>query len=114
MTKLKQLVSGVAFALGDPRPSVNVLAIQLRKAGLIKSTGRGLNAADMTPADAAALLVSCMAGGLSTETSSTTATMLAAKAGKKELGEAFTGNILASKLITIETFGAAVEYLISS
>lgn len=73
MAKLKDLVAATAQALGDPEASVNVLAMELRKNGLIRSTGRGLHAAEMTPDDAASLLIACLSGGPVREASDTTA-----------------------------------------
>jgi hypothetical protein len=76
MAKLRDLIATTAHLLGDSEASINVLAIQLRRADLIRKEGRGLNAADMSAADAAALLTSAMAGGLATETAETTARVL--------------------------------------
>jgi hypothetical protein len=113
MVKLKELVSGMAWALGDPEPSVNVLAIQLRKSGLIKSTGRGLNAAEMRPADAAALLVSCLGGGLAIETGRTTAAILAAKPVKGEASISRNNAELADLFSKDMNFGDVVATIIS-
>jgi hypothetical protein len=77
MAKLRELVSVCARALGDPEPSVNVLAMQLRKHGLIRSTGRGLNAAEMSARDATNLLTATLSGGNAIETARTTAYVLA-------------------------------------
>ena len=63
MAKLRGLIDCFANKLGIERRTVNVLAMRLRKAGLIRSTGRGLNAADMEPNDATYLLLACLCGG---------------------------------------------------
>ena len=60
MAKLRELVSGMAEALSLPQRSVNVVAIHLRRAGLISSGGRGKGGAEMSARDAATLLVGNM------------------------------------------------------
>ena len=57
MAKLTELADIESAALGFSRESARSVILYLRPAGLIQSAGRGRNAADMTPADAAALLV---------------------------------------------------------
>src|ERR671917_577628 len=76
MAKLRDLITTTARLLGETEASLNVLAIQLRRAGMIRKEGRGLHAADMRAEDAAALLTSALAGGLATETAETTARVL--------------------------------------
>ncbi len=105
MAKLRELVTATARLLGETEASINVLSIQLRRAGMIRKEGRGLNAADMGPEDAAALLTSALAGGMATETAETTARVLKCKNFSKSeqeawylyhcstFGEAFTGLI---------------------
>ena len=63
MAKLSALMDVMANTLGIERARVNVLAMRLRKEGLIRSTGRGLNAADMGPSDAANLVLALLGGG---------------------------------------------------
>lgn len=53
----------VAETLGLPQPSMNVLAMTLRKNGLISSGGRGRGGAEMRPPDVTNLLLAAMAGG---------------------------------------------------
>ncbi|MCJ2014983.1 hypothetical protein [Methylobacterium sp. J-076] len=73
MAKRSALIAGMAAALREPERSINVLAIELGKAGLIRASGRGLNAAEMTVTDASNLLISALSGGYATETAATTA-----------------------------------------
>lgn len=53
----------LAHALGIPRACVNVLAVTLRKAGLVTRKGRGRGGAEMTPTDMTNLLLAAMGGG---------------------------------------------------
>jgi hypothetical protein len=57
MAKLSQLVPAVTAALGVDEGSARSITNELRKAGLIRTAGRGTNAAEMGPHDAAVLLV---------------------------------------------------------
>jgi hypothetical protein len=61
--KLAVLSPTLAQTLGMPKPTVNVLAMTLRKAGLISSGGRGRGGAEMTPTDVTNLLLAAMGGG---------------------------------------------------
>lgn len=72
MAKLRELVTLMSELLGEPRKSVNVRAMVLRKSGLIHSTGRGHNAAEMEPSDASNLLLACLSGAFATEASQAT------------------------------------------
>jgi len=66
MAKLRDLVRSVAFVLDESEATVNVRAMMLRKAKLLRSTGRGLHAASMGPSDATNLLLACTVGGQAT------------------------------------------------
>jgi hypothetical protein len=57
MTKLPALVDDLAEHDVRGRPTVELVARMIREAGLIQTTKRGRGAADMTAADAAALLI---------------------------------------------------------
>lgn len=63
MAKLPALIDCLARELSAPTKSVNVLAMELRKVGLIRSTGRGLHAAEMGPSEATNLLLAAIGGG---------------------------------------------------
>jgi len=78
MAKRNELIAATARSLGDPPQSINVLAMELGKAKLIRVTGRGLSAADMQVSDAVSLLTSAMSGGYSVETGKTTRRVLSA------------------------------------
>jgi hypothetical protein len=118
--KLRQMIEAVAATLGDPEPSVNVLAMHLRKTGLITKAGRGMNAADMTPKDAATLFIASLAGGYATETATTTTRVMSAKLNKLEyvapdlMREQFDyikGKGLLQDLPYEHSFGEAIESL---
>lgn len=66
MAKLRDLVFHLSHSLDMKEASLNVLAMQLRKAGLITSSGRGLNAADMGPSDVTNLLLAALSGSYAT------------------------------------------------
>jgi hypothetical protein len=57
MVRLPALIDDLAEHDARGRPMVEFLARVIREAGLIQTTGRGRAAAEMTPLDAAALLV---------------------------------------------------------
>ncbi len=61
MARLSELVKGVAKALHIEQRTVALAARYLREHGLISETGRGLGAAQMTPRDAANLVLALMA-----------------------------------------------------
>ncbi|WP_313553119.1 hypothetical protein [Brevundimonas sp.] len=61
--KLVELLPIVAETLGVPLASVRVLAMQLRKHGLVSSGGRGRGGAEMKPTDLTNLLLGTMSGG---------------------------------------------------
>lgn len=63
MAKLQQLIETCAETLGVERTSVNVLAMHLRKEGLIRSSGRGPNGAEMSATDASNLILAVLGGG---------------------------------------------------
>lgn len=57
MAKLSQLVKEMASVTGVPEASVNLLARQLREAGMLSSGGRGPGGADVRPKDCTNLLL---------------------------------------------------------
>lgn len=67
MAKLRDLVACLAKELEIPLKSMNVLAMELRKAGLIQTTGRGLNSAEMGPRDATNLILAALCGSFATQ-----------------------------------------------
>lgn len=62
MTKLSEFIEPFAEAIGMPVKSVNVLAMHLRKAGLITTGGRGRGGAEIGASDATNLLLAAMSG----------------------------------------------------
>ncbi|RTL97428.1 hypothetical protein EJV44_08930 [Ancylobacter aquaticus] len=66
MAKLSQIIEPFATALGLPARSMNVLAMVLRKGGLITKGGRGPAGAEMQSSDATNLLLAAMIGGEAT------------------------------------------------
>jgi hypothetical protein len=66
MAKLSQIIEPFANALGLPARSMNVLAMMLRKRGLITKGGRGPAGAEMGSSDATNLLLAAMVGGEAT------------------------------------------------
>jgi hypothetical protein len=109
MVTRPELVRVVTKALGLlPERSVNVLGMELGKAGLISTAGRGPHAAQMTSRDAVSLVSAAMAGGHATATASTTRRILASRF----IGP---GEILPfdsfAELGTTHSFGTAFEAL---
>lgn len=64
MALLSELSSVIAEVEGLPEPFVSGVARYLREAGLIRQAGRGRGAANMTPQDAACLLIGVNGTGL--------------------------------------------------
>lgn len=71
MAKLSDLIRTVAAATGEAESSVNVIARNLREHGLIATGGRGRQAATMSAADAASLLLGVGAPGDHTKAADT-------------------------------------------
>jgi hypothetical protein len=71
MAKLKELENLYARLLGMNKGSIHVLAMMLRKERLIRSAGRGLNAAEMGASDATNLLLAGLGGGMPTKAAAT-------------------------------------------
>ena len=62
MAKLSDLISTLADAVDMPETTVGAYARRLRKAGKLSTGGRGFGGAEMTPRDAANLLIAVMSG----------------------------------------------------
>jgi hypothetical protein len=63
MPKLSQIIEPFSYILCWPPKSIHVLAMILRKHGLITKGGRGTAGAEMVASDATNLLLAVMAGG---------------------------------------------------
>jgi hypothetical protein len=79
MAKIRDLQALYSEKLGIAESSVHVLAMMLRKAKLIHTTGRGRPAADMAPNDATNLLLAALGGGAPTKSASTVRAIREAK-----------------------------------
>lgn len=71
-----RLAEEMATILAVPHADIATVVKALRARRILKVTGRGSNAAQMTPADAAAILVGVMSGAPSTGVSAITAMLL--------------------------------------
>lgn len=60
MVKLSNLVPAISQILNVPQKTVNVIAMHLRREGLISSGGRGRGGAEMSARDTATLLIGVM------------------------------------------------------
>lgn len=74
LADLTPLIARIAD-ISDARS--RVLAMELRKRGLIRQAGRGLHAAEMTPADATNLLIAALFDGQATAAANDVATVRA-------------------------------------
>jgi hypothetical protein len=71
-----RLAAEMATILAVPHADIATVVKALRARRILNVTGRGSNAAQMTPADAAAILVGVMSGAPSTSVSAITAMLL--------------------------------------
>jgi hypothetical protein len=71
MATLSQLVETIAEVEGMDAATVSLIARNVREAGLIRTTGRGLSAAKMTVADAVNLLIAVNATVIAREAAQT-------------------------------------------
>lgn len=121
MAKLKDLIATVSTSYGEDESRVNVIAMGLRKARLIESSGRGLHAAEMTARDGANLLIGVMAPGAATKAAQTVRHIRASKCGWFE-DQGLTKKVSRHQklppvafleyLLPRHTFGEALEALI--
>jgi len=85
---LRDLIDATADALEEPMVTVRVRANTLRKAGMITTGGRGLNAPQMGPTDATNLLLASLSGSPSTQSDRVTEELRSLRpfpSGKTEL-----------------------------
>jgi hypothetical protein len=100
-----------------------VLAMQLRKNGLIRKAGRGMNAAEMTAKDATSLFISSISGGHAIETARTTANVMSSvlsdngdvdiRKQNERVFEALTKIGIFNNVPISHNFGQAIEEIFS-